>query len=75
MKSPFSIEESLKFGWEKTRAHSMLLFQIILTLFALQVAYAIVGRVLAYTLMGTFRFSCAHYRRARGRRGLHARYA
>ena len=52
MKSPFSIEESLRFGWKKTRTHSVLLFKIILTLFGLQVAYAIVGKVLAYTITG-----------------------
>ncbi len=33
MKVPFSIEESLEFGWEKTRAHSGLLFKTLLLFF------------------------------------------
>jgi len=37
MHNPFSIEEALKFGWEKTKLHSMVLFQVLLTLFALNV--------------------------------------
>lgn len=48
----FSIEEALKFGWHKTKAHSGLLFQAMLTLFALQVASSIVTRVLEHTFMG-----------------------
>jgi hypothetical protein len=47
-----SIEESLRFGWAKTRAHSMLIFQVLLTLFAVQIAQDIVNRVLAHTLQG-----------------------
>ncbi len=52
MEHHFSIEESLKFGWEKTKAHSGLLFQIMLTFFALQVVQSIVTKVLAHTLIG-----------------------
>lgn len=54
MKSSFSIEEALRFGWTKTRAHSGLLFQIMLTLFAVQVAGSIVDKVLHDTLEGFF---------------------
>jgi hypothetical protein len=48
----FSISEALEFGWHKTRAHSGLLFQILLTFFALQVVQEIVNRVLSETLVG-----------------------
>jgi hypothetical protein len=48
----FSIGESLDFGWQKTKVHSKLLFQAMLTLFALEVANVIVQRVLAHTLLG-----------------------
>lgn len=48
----FTVREALEFGWRTTRAHSGLLFQIMLALFALQVAQAIVDRTLANTLMG-----------------------
>jgi hypothetical protein len=48
----FSVQESLAFGWRKTREHSGLLFQILLTLFAIQVMYAIVSRVLEGSLIG-----------------------
>ncbi|TSC68524.1 MAG: hypothetical protein G01um101456_611 [Parcubacteria group bacterium Gr01-1014_56] len=48
----FSIVESLKFGWEKTKQHSGLLFQVLLTLFALQVLYAMVSRVLEGSAIG-----------------------
>ena len=54
MEHHFSIEESLRFGWAKTKAHSALLFQVMLTLFAVQIASSIVSRVLAHTLMGFF---------------------
>ena len=52
MQHHFSIEEALTFGWHKTKAHSALLFQALLTLFAVQVAHAIVAKVLAHTLIG-----------------------
>jgi hypothetical protein len=52
MEVTFSIREALRFGWEKTKAHSMLLFQVLITLFALQVAYSIVGHTLQHTLIG-----------------------
>lgn len=48
----FSIGEALQFGWRKTREHSGLLFQILLTIFALQVVSEIVDRVLHDTILG-----------------------
>ena len=48
----FSICEALEFGWTKTKAHSGLLFRVMLTLFALDVASAIVHKVLNDTLLG-----------------------
>lgn len=48
----FSIEESLRFGWAKTREHSGLLFQVLLALFALQVVSAMVRSTLEGTLLG-----------------------
>jgi uncharacterized membrane protein len=52
MTRDFSISEALEFGWRKTRAHSGLLFQILLTIFALDIAYQMVMRVLGGTLEG-----------------------
>src|ERR1700690_4379925 len=52
MEHSFSIGESLRFGWRKTREHSGLLFQVLLTLFALQIAYQLVMRVLGGSLEG-----------------------
>lgn len=48
----FSIEEAFRFGWQKTKEHSALLFKVLLTLFAIQVAYAMVGRVLEGSTFG-----------------------
>jgi hypothetical protein len=47
-----SIEESIRFGWQKTRAHSTLIFQTLLTLFGVQIAQQVVSRVLGGTLEG-----------------------
>ena len=52
MEHHLSIEESIRFGWQKTRAHSTLIFQTLLTLFAVQIAQQVVTRVLAHTLDG-----------------------
>ncbi len=52
MEHHFSIEESLKFGWHKTKAHSGLLFQVMLTLFALQVLSSLVTKVLGQSALG-----------------------
>ncbi|HWB33701.1 MAG TPA: hypothetical protein VG753_00030 [Candidatus Paceibacterota bacterium] len=48
----FSIKEALIFGWHKTKSHSKVLFQVLLSLFALQVAQAIVQATLPNTLIG-----------------------
>ena len=48
----FSIKEALWFGWEKTKKHSAVLFQILLTLFALEVMYALVSNVLEHSAIG-----------------------
>ena len=52
MEHHLSIEESIRFGWEKTRLHSTLIFQVIVTLFAVQVAEQVVTRVLRHTFEG-----------------------
>ncbi len=52
MTSHFSIGEALRFGWDKTRAHSGLLFQAMVALFAVQVASSIVEEVLKYSVQG-----------------------
>lgn len=52
MEHHLSIEESIRFGWAKTRAHSALIFQALLTLFGVQIAEQIVQRVLAGTIEG-----------------------
>lgn len=52
MHPPFLVGEAIGFGWHKTRAHSALLFQGVLTLFALQVLISIVDKVLGGTLQG-----------------------
>jgi uncharacterized membrane protein len=52
MHQVFSIEESLKFGWQKTKTHSTILFQVLLTIFALNVVFQIVDKVLQDTAMG-----------------------
>ncbi|HVV15086.1 MAG TPA: hypothetical protein VHD55_01655 [Candidatus Paceibacterota bacterium] len=52
MESAFSIKESFAFGWQKTREHSGLLFGAMLTIFALQVAQALVTATLMDQLIG-----------------------
>jgi len=52
MHQSFSIEEALRFGWEKTKQHSLLVFQIVLTIFALNVAQSVVQKVLEGTFTG-----------------------
>ena len=49
---PFLIGESLQFGWHTMRAHSALVFRVVLTLLALEVARAIVQKVLAGSALG-----------------------
>jgi hypothetical protein len=48
----FSITESLKFGWHKTKAQSGLLFKALLVIFTLQVCYAVVNHVLDGEVIG-----------------------
>lgn len=48
----FSIREAFVFGWDTVRTHSALVFQVVITLFAIQVAQAIVSEVLKETLIG-----------------------
>jgi hypothetical protein len=52
MENHLSIEESLRFGWAKTRAHSTIIFQTLLTLFAVQIAEQVVEKVLHTTIEG-----------------------
>jgi len=52
MKPPFLIGESVRFGWDKMHAHSALVFKVVLTILALQVANSIVQKVLAGTALG-----------------------
>ncbi len=52
MNTPFSIREAILFGWVTTRAHSAIVFQVVLTLLALQVADAIVQKTLVHSLLG-----------------------
>lgn len=52
MRTTFSIVESLRFGWDTLKAHSALVFKVVLTILALEVAYQIVRRVLVGTAIG-----------------------
>ncbi len=52
MEHSFLIGESLRFGWEKTRLHNALVFKVVLTMLALEVASAIVQKVLEGTALG-----------------------
>jgi len=46
MKKTFSIKESFVMGWKTMRAHSGLIFKVVLTVFALQVMFEIVTKAL-----------------------------
>ncbi len=48
----FSIREVFKAGWHTLRAHSRLVFAVVLTLFAMQIAQAVVDKSLGGTPMG-----------------------
>lgn len=52
MTHSFSISEALEKGWHLMRMHSGLIFQMMLSLFALQVVSTIVSRTLQGTLIG-----------------------
>lgn len=54
MHQSFSIAEALRFGWKKTRAHSGLVFKVLLTLFGVQIAHSIVNETLMPSLEGIF---------------------
>ena len=58
MTHSFSIREAFVFAWTKVKAHSGLLFQAMLVLFALQVVSAIVGKTLEDSMLGVVA-SCA----------------
>lgn len=53
MDTHFSIQESLRLGWRTTREHSALVFQIVLSIFGVQVAQQIVSKVLGATFIGS----------------------
>lgn len=52
MKHAFSIKESIVFGWHKVKAHSGLVFGVVITMFALQIASSIVEKGLRDTALG-----------------------
>ena len=54
MTHTFSIRDAVRFGWEKTRSHSGLLFKVIITLFAVQIGNSIASKVLEGTIEGFF---------------------
>ncbi len=53
MKTHFSIKEAITFGWHKVKAHSGLVFQLILALFTIEVASSIVQKVLEGSALGS----------------------
>ena len=53
MTHTFSIKEAIVFGWHKLKSHSGLVFQVVLTLFALQVVSSVVQMSLEGTAIGT----------------------
>jgi hypothetical protein len=52
MDKAFSIEEALRFGWQKTKENSLVLFQVMLSLFALNVVSGIISSELKNTATG-----------------------
>lgn len=52
MAHTFSIKEAIVFGWHKVRAHSQLVFAVVLTMFALQIASSLVQKGLQGTALG-----------------------
>ncbi|HEY6021129.1 MAG TPA: hypothetical protein VIY48_14845 [Candidatus Paceibacterota bacterium] len=52
MTNSFSIGEAIRFGWHTVKSHSGIVFQVVLTLLALQVASSIVQRVLHDSALG-----------------------
>lgn len=52
MTNAFSIKEAIVFGWHKVKGHSRLVFAVVLTMFALQVASSVVEKSLQDTVLG-----------------------
>jgi hypothetical protein len=52
MTHAFHIKEAIVFGWHKVKAHSGLVFGVVLTMFALQVASSLVQKGLQGTALG-----------------------
>ena len=52
MTHTFSIKEAIVFGWHKLKSHSGLVFQVVLTMFALQVVSSVVQKSLEGTAIG-----------------------
>lgn len=52
MTHAFSVKEAIVFGWHKLKAHSALVFQVVLTMFALQIASSLVQKGLGGTALG-----------------------
>lgn len=57
MTHSFSINEAIRFGWHTLKSHSALVFQVVLTMLALEVASAIVQKVLVGTALGTIAYT------------------
>lgn len=53
MKTHGSVRELVHFGWRTLRSHSRLVFSVVLTILALDVARAVVEKVLQHTPLGT----------------------
>jgi uncharacterized protein DUF975 len=52
MTQTFSAKEAIIFGWHKLKSHSGLVFGVVLTMFALQLASSVVEKVLEDTVLG-----------------------
>jgi len=52
MKNLFSIKEAVVFGWHKVKAHSGVVFGVVLTMFALEVASSVIDKSLNGSLLG-----------------------
>jgi uncharacterized membrane protein len=53
MNATFSIRESFRFAWSTFRTNNVLVFQIVLTLFGLEILSAIVDKTLAHSTLGS----------------------
>ena len=52
MQPPFLIKESIRFGWQKLREHSALVFAVVLILLAVQMLGGLSSKVLAHSPLG-----------------------